>query len=72
MTKTEDQLFKKELRRVALKACRNVEKMIREEPSPVVISDGNNNDSNGNCKEIAGWLFHRRQDDGSEGNRNRN
>ena len=65
MTKTGDQITKKELRRAALKACRSVEKMIREEPSPVVISDGNNNDSNGNCKEITGWLFQKRHGDGS-------
>jgi len=38
MAKTEDQLFKKELRRVTLKACRSVEKMIREEPHTIVIS----------------------------------
>ena len=72
MAKTEDQLFKKELRRVTLKACRSVEKMIREEPHTIVISDGSGGDSNGTVKEITGWLFHRSHSDDSERNTNSN
>jgi hypothetical protein len=72
MAKEKVQRINKELRKATLKACRSVEKMIREEPNPIVIGDGNNSESNGNCKEIAHWLFHRRHNDGGERNRTGN
>ena len=37
----EDQLTDKELKRIVKKAFRRVEKMYREEPKPIVTSDGN-------------------------------
>lgn len=72
MTKTEDQIIKKELRRAAIKACRGVEKMIREEPHPIVISDGSGSDLSDTLKEVTGWLFHRRHANGGERNTNSN
>lgn len=72
MANTEEQLIKKKLRRAAIKAFRSIEKMIREEPHPIVISDGSGGDSDGTFKEITGWLFHRRHNDGGERNRTGN
>jgi hypothetical protein len=72
MVKTEEQLLKKELKRAVLRACRSVEQMIREEPHPIVISDGSSSDSGGTLTEITSWLFQRRYGDGSERNGNHN
>ena len=68
MAKPKVQLIDKELRRAALRAFRSVEKMIRQEPHPIVISDGDADNSNSTISEIVAWLFHRRHDSGSTGN----
>ena len=65
MLRKEDPISNKKLRRAVMKACKSVEKMIREEPHLIVISDGSSRDSGSTVKEIAKYLFHRRQGDGS-------
>jgi hypothetical protein len=61
MARTKEKLINKELRRAVIKAFRSVAKMIREEPNPIVISDGSSSNSDGTFKEITGWLFRREQ-----------
>jgi len=68
----EDQLTDKELKRIIRKAFRRIEKMMREEPHPIVISDADGDNSSSTISEIVAWLFHRRQDNGGERNPNRN
>jgi len=72
MPRTEDQITDKELTRAVRKAFRRMVKMIRAEPHPIVISDGEGDNSNSTMSEIAACLFHRRQDNGGERNTNRN
>jgi len=72
MVRTEDQVMDKELKRIIRKAFRRTEKMIREEPHPIVISDADGDNSNSTIGEIAAWLFHRRQDNGGERDTDRN
>ncbi len=55
----------KEIQKAVSRACRRIEKMIRKEPSSIVISCSDAEDSSGNISEIAAWLFHRRHDNGS-------
>jgi hypothetical protein len=69
MMKEKVQPIDKKLRKAAIKAFRGVEKMIREEPHPIVISDGSSSDSSGTLKEVTGWLFQGRHKDGCERNR---
>ena len=68
----EDHLTDKELTRIVRKAFRRVEKMIREEPHPIVISDAEGDNSSSTISEIAACLFRRRQDNGGERDPNRN
>jgi len=63
-----DQLTDSELRRAIRKAFKRVEKMIREEPRPIVISEGNIDNSSNQMREITTWLFDRRHDNGNSGN----
>ena len=72
MSGKESQISNKTLKRAAIKAFKSVEKMIREEPQPTVISDGSNSASNGTLKEINDWLFHRSHGDDNERNTNCN
>lgn len=67
----EDQLTDKEIKRIR-KAFRRIEKMIRDEPHPIVISDGDGDNSYSTISEIAACLFRRRQDNGGERDPNRN
>ena len=67
----EDQLINKELKRIIRKAFRQTEKMYRQEPHPIVISDADGDNSSSTISEIAACLFHRRQDDGGERGPNR-
>ena len=64
----EGQLTDKDLKRIVRKAFRRTEKMIREEPHPIVISDGEEGSSSSTISEIVVWLFHRRQGNGITGN----
>ncbi|MFC1972029.1 hypothetical protein ACFLVE_01305 [Chloroflexota bacterium] len=66
------QFTDKELRRAISRALRRVEKMIREEPHAIVISDGDGDNSSSQISGIAAWLFHRRRDNGSQRDTNRN
>ena len=65
-------VLNKKYRKVVMKALKSVEKMVREEPHPIVISDGDGVGSNNTVKEINGWLFHRSTGDDSERNTNSN
>jgi uncharacterized protein with von Willebrand factor type A (vWA) domain len=69
MTKeTEVQPRDKDLTRIVRKAFRRIEKMYREEPHIVVISDGDGDNSSSTINEITVWLFKRRQDNGDTNN----
>ena len=68
----EDQLRDEQLTRTVRKAFKRMVKMIREEPHPIVISDGEGDNSDSTISEIVTWLFHRRQDNGGERKTNRN
>jgi hypothetical protein len=72
MVRTEDRLTDKELRRIVRKAFRRIEKTYREEPHPIVTSDGDGDNSSSTISGIAAWLFHGRQDNGGERDPNRN
>lgn len=50
----------KELKRAAMKACKKVEKSIKEEPSNIVIYGCEAEESKEVVHEITSWLFHRR------------
>lgn len=72
MVENGDELTDRELTRILRKACRGAGKWFREEPHPIFISDGDGDNSNNTISEITEWLFHRRQDNGGERNRNSN
>jgi hypothetical protein len=72
MTGTEDQLNDKELKKILRKAGKVMGKTFQKEPHPIIISDGDGDNSNSTISEITEWLFHRRQDNGGERNRHSN
>jgi hypothetical protein len=63
-----DQRTDKELKRAISKAFRRIEKMIREEPLPIVYSDTAGVGQESQIAKISSWLFKRRHDDGGSGN----
>lgn len=69
MTNIEDVFPKQELRQLrkrAVKALKQIEKSIKEEPSKITVT-GESGMSESTADEIVEWLFHRRQDDGNTG-----
>jgi hypothetical protein len=66
--KTGDQLVEIDLKRVIRKALKQIEKVISEEPCPVLTCDGNTDNSSNRVSEITAWLFNRRYDDGNSEN----
>jgi hypothetical protein len=59
-------ILNKKHRKAVMKALKSVEKMMQEEPHPIVISDGDGCGPNNTVKEINGWLFHRSNGDDSK------
>ena len=72
MVRTRDKTMDKELKRIVRKAFRRIEKMYREEPHPVIISDADEENSAIVISEVTSWLFQRRQDNGDESDPNSN
>lgn len=72
MKKDEAQITNQELERIIRKAYRRAAKLFRDEPRPIFISGSAEDNSDNTTSEIVKWLFHRRQDNGTEGKRNHN
>lgn len=58
----------KEIAQAMKSALNAVVKMAREEPNVILEFESNNTESPETINEMATWLFHRRQDNGSTGN----
>jgi GMP synthase-like glutamine amidotransferase len=59
---TEDEL--RELRKAALRAFKEVEKSLKEEPSTIIVSGSETGESESLINDISSWLF-RREENGS-------
>ena len=58
----------KDLRKTAIRAFKEIEKSLKEEPSTVIVIGSETGESESSINEITSWLFKRRQGDGSKGN----
>lgn len=67
MKEDESQITNQELGRIIRKAYRSAAKRFRDEPRPIFISGSVEDNSDNTISEIVEWLFHRRQDNGTEG-----